>query len=269
MFKKISANIAVIALVVLMTVVPAIVVLAQEVITVGAPKAVPVVVVEKEFSNKGNISITNDSYAKTFDEDYKNLDNQMIKQSAIESRRVSAGGKIYLPKSFEEASRIAELKYGINRSKQSNIKTSVIDGRTEKEVSANTAAAKPDAPKTAQGISFLASVIYHSNGKSDLSTKDLEVLSRIAKISKDKSATVQIVGHASSRTGNMSLLENKMVNYNISIERAERIKKELMNYGVSAKDISLVAVSDTEPINREIMPIAENVNRRSEIYISY
>ncbi|MDR2934055.1 MAG: OmpA family protein [Rickettsiales bacterium] len=262
MSKKISVNIFAIAIVVLMTAVSAIVAVAQnrnpEIITVASPKAVPVVIVEKEFANNENISITNESYS--------DISSQIVKADSIKNRGMQNSGKIYLPKSFEEASRIAELKYGMGRRKTSVIKTSVIDGRTEKEISSS---AKTEMKKEASGVSFLASVIYHSNGKSDLSNRDLEVLKKIASIVKEKNGTIKIVGHASSRTANMSLIDNKMVNYNISIERAERIKKELVVYGVNAKDISLVAVSDTEPVNQEVMPMAENVNRRSEIYISY
>ena len=120
-----------------------------------------------------------------------------------------------------------------------------------------------------QGVSFLATVIYHSNGKSDLTAKDLQALSEVSKFIKNKSASVLIVSHASSRTANMTMIDHKFVNYNISIDRAERVKSELVKNGVPLNSILMSAVSDTEPLKKEVMQKSEGINRRSEIYISY
>lgn len=206
-------------------------------------KTVPVIPVSSNESNKNDksVSITTKSYAEK--------------------------GKVYLPSSFEEAVSSAEKKHGIKKQTNQNA-TVVKNDIKDEEKPSKTITTEQENNKEA-GITYLASIIYHSDGKSDLSNKDLDVLKKIVNIVKEKNAKIKIVGHASSRTSNMDLIQNKLVNYNISVARAERIKKELVRYGADESKITLVAVSDTENIKEEVMPVSESVNRRSEIYISY
>ena len=220
----------------------------------------PIIVINNNPNeNDQSILMTNDSYEKDsgFSKDYTILDKQMVMQSSIVKNRDNAVGKVYIPKSFEEASRLAELKHGVSK-RRSNLSKHTFDKKTVMPVVAEK-----------KGVSFLASVVYHSNGKSDLNSEDLKALEEVAKFVKNKSADVLIVGHASSRTADMSMIDHKFVNHNISIDRAERVKKELVKNGVPLNSISMSAVSDTEPLKNEVMPKSEGINRRSEIYISY
>jgi len=229
----------------------------------GYPEPKKLIVVGDNVNrNSENVLITNDSYrdGSGFSKDYTMLDKQMVMQSSIVKSRDNALGKVYIPKSFEEASRLAELKHGIKRNMSKSAPTKISNSQTGKSITP---------VRKSEGISFLASVVYHSNGKSDLTDADLQSLREVAKFVKAKSARVLVVGHASSRTADMSMLSHKLVNYDVSVRRVNRIRDELLKNGLSINDISLSAVSDTETINNEIMPMSENVNRRSEIYISY
>lgn len=222
-----------------------------------------VILVNKDLvSHTKNVSVTDGSYdMKRGDgNSHDTIDGQVLKPEEVSKKRFDSIGKVYIPKSFEEASRLSELKYGIKKNKISTVNSSnVVKGVDISSLPV----------KNEEGISFLASVIYHSDGKSDLTKDDLRSITEVSKFVKEKSARVLVVGHASSRTADMSMLNHKLVNYDISMKRASKIKDELVRNGLSPQIISLSAVSDTEPIQNEVMPMSESVNRRSEIYISY
>jgi outer membrane protein OmpA-like peptidoglycan-associated protein len=120
-----------------------------------------------------------------------------------------------------------------------------------------------------KGITFLSAVIYHSNTQADLSAKDNKALREVARFAKEKGAFVQVVGHASSRTKDMREASHKVANFDLSVLRAEKVRDVLVRNGVSGKRVSIAAVSDTEKIASESMPLQEAVNRRTEVYIRY
>jgi flagellar motor protein MotB len=78
-----------------------------------------------------------------------------------------------------------------------------------------------------------------------------------------------VVGHASSRTRNMDPDRHRSVNYQISVERASSVARELTKLGVPSEMIVVSAMADEEPVYREVMPSGETGNRRAEIYIDY
>lgn len=118
-------------------------------------------------------------------------------------------------------------------------------------------------------VSFLAAIIYHSNGRNDISQNDLKALKEVVRFHKEKGGIVKIIGHASSRTRNMELIDHKIANFEMSYKRAEKIGKQLKNLGIKENNIYLGAVSDKEPVLKESMPINEAMNRRTEIYLAY
>jgi flagellar motor protein MotB len=56
---------------------------------------------------------------------------------------------------------------------------------------------------------------------------------------------------------------HRSVNYQISVERASSVARELTKLGVPSE------MADEEPVYREVMPSGETGNRRAEIYIDY
>jgi outer membrane protein OmpA-like peptidoglycan-associated protein len=86
---------------------------------------------------------------------------------------------------------------------------------------------------------------------------------------RDYNATVEIVGHASSRTRNMDPFEHKLVNFEMSLQRANAVAEALINAGAPSERISVLAVGDSQPLSSEAMPAGEAENRRAEIYLIY
>lgn len=120
-----------------------------------------------------------------------------------------------------------------------------------------------------RNIEFLSTVIYHSNTKADISSRDLTALKNVASFAKQKNAIIRVVGNASSRSKNMKEIQNKIANFDLSLLRAQRVRDALIKFGVPEDMVFISAVSDTEKVAEENMPINEAVNRRTEIYIKY
>ena len=118
-------------------------------------------------------------------------------------------------------------------------------------------------------ITFLSTVIYHSNTKADISAKDMGALKNVAKLAREKNAIVRVVGNSSSRSKDMKEIQNKIENFDLSLLRAQRVSEALVKFGVPKDKIFISAVADTEKVVEENMPINEAINRRTEIYLNY
>ena len=77
---------------------------------------------------------------------------------------------------------------------------------------------------------------------------------------------IRIVGHASSRTVDMDLALHNLVNFQVSLDRAQAVARELMRLGVDPRAVRVGASSDGDPVFCEVMPAGESGNRRVEIY---
>ena len=145
-----------------------------------------------------------------------------------------------------------------------------------KETSVATTSSKPFSKKLEirevepeRNITFLSTIIYHSNTKADISARDLKALKNVAKFVCEKDAIVRVVGNSSSRSKDMKEIQNKIANFDLSLLRAQKVADALVKEGVSREKIFINAVGDTEKIVEENMPINEAINRRTEIYINY
>ena len=77
---------------------------------------------------------------------------------------------------------------------------------------------------------------------------------------------VRVVGHASSRTGDMPLAQHLTTNFKASQDRASAVAQELIRQGVPANVVIVEAAGDTQPVYYESMPEGEDGNRRAEIF---
>ena len=108
--------------------------------------------------------------------------------------------------------------------------------------------------------------ILFQNGSAGLSGGDKKILSQVVKLHQERGGLVTVVGHASSRTRNMDPIKHKMVNYGVSVNRADKIARELRKMGLAPESIVVDARSDSMPLYQETMPSGEAGNRRAEIY---
>ena len=108
--------------------------------------------------------------------------------------------------------------------------------------------------------------IQFSNGSAELDARDRRILDEVFRLHRQRGGKMRIIGHSSQRTRNLDPATHNMVNYRISVARADSVARELIGRGVRADEISVDARADREPIYYEFMPAGEAGNRRTEIY---
>lgn len=142
--------------------------------------------------------------------------------------------------------------------------------------SALIASTAPGAPQpletfdqTTVGMSMLVATIPFEIGSSSLDANDRAVLNDVVGLFRQNGRSVRVVGHASSRTRDLDPTTHQLTNLNVSVDRANRVAKELMRLGVPPEKIYVGAKSDSEPLYYEVMPSGEAGNRRTEVYIDY
>ena len=58
-----------------------------------------------------------------------------------------------------------------------------------------------------------------------------------------------------------------MLNFKVSVDRADAVARELIRLGVKKRELVVDAMSDAQPVYFEFMPTGEAGNRRAEIYL--
>lgn len=120
----------------------------------------------------------------------------------------------------------------------------------------------------AEGGPFTPVAVYFAHGSAALTAEDREQISEVAALHKKRgTGTVRVVGHASSRTSNLPVDSHLLVNFDMSMDRANVVASELMRRGVDASDLVIEAVGDRTPVYYESMPAGEAGNRRTEIFL--
>jgi outer membrane protein OmpA-like peptidoglycan-associated protein len=122
---------------------------------------------------------------------------------------------------------------------------------------------------TGASVSIQAGTVLFGNGSSKLSKDDIKVIENAVKIKKEKGGSLRVVGHASSRTRDVDPLRHRLVNFRLSLARANVVARALARRGVPASEVRVQAMSDNAPLYYEFMPAGEAGNRRAEIYLDY
>ncbi len=111
--------------------------------------------------------------------------------------------------------------------------------------------------------------IQFAHGSTSLGGNDYAVLEQVASTWKQTSGFIRVIGHASMRTGNMSLEQHLAVNRRVSEGRAAAVVSRLLELGVSPNAIFVGADGSADPRYYEGVPAGEAGNRRVEIYLDY
>ena len=123
-----------------------------------------------------------------------------------------------------------------------------------------------DQTVTVDGALRVATIVF-TNGSANISHADRQILAEVGQLLKERGGSLHVVGHASARTRNMEPVQHKLVNFEVSADRADKVANELKALGVPTEMITIAAASDSQPLYYEIMPSGEAGNRRAEIYL--
>ncbi len=110
-------------------------------------------------------------------------------------------------------------------------------------------------------------IIFFEQGSNRINPEDTQKLTRIAQSQLAEGGKLKIVGHASSRTRELSASEYMIANLKASQQRAAAVAEALIELGVSGDDLILESVSDSFPLSRGGRPSDEARNRRAEIFL--
>ena len=118
-------------------------------------------------------------------------------------------------------------------------------------------------------VSFQAASISFSSGSSALNSTDRAALKQVVKLHQEFGGHVRVIGHSSQRTRDMDSSSHRLVNFQVSLDRATAVSMELTRLGVPALAVLVDARSDNEPLSYEYMPAGEADNRRADVYIEF
>jgi outer membrane protein OmpA-like peptidoglycan-associated protein len=133
----------------------------------------------------------------------------------------------------------------------------------------------PTAPRTAEPAprSVLKTVqvatIYFNDGSSRLSANDKRVVDQVAEAARRTGGLLRIVGHSSMSAGTRDTEEAALVNYRVSLARANAVAVELLRHGIPGNQMQVMAEGARNPIYSERAPTGAAGNRRAEIYLDY
>jgi flagellar motor protein MotB len=60
-----------------------------------------------------------------------------------------------------------------------------------------------------------------------------------------------------------------LVNFSISVDRAEAVTRELIRLGAPPGSVLTEARGDSDPVYYEVMPAGEQENRRAEVFLEF
>lgn len=110
-------------------------------------------------------------------------------------------------------------------------------------------------------------VVSFAHGSTGLNADDRQKIAAAAASAAAYNGIVRVVGHASSRTGDLGVGDHLLANFNVSMKRANAVANELIRAGVEPSRVVVEAKGDAVPVYYESMPAGEAGNRRAEIFI--
>lgn len=110
-------------------------------------------------------------------------------------------------------------------------------------------------------------VVSFAHGSTGLNAEDRQKIAAAAASAAAYNGIVRVVGHASSRTGDLGVGDHLLANFRVSMKRANAVANELIRAGVDPSRVVVEAKGDAVPVYYESMPAGEAGNRRTEIFI--
>ena len=129
-------------------------------------------------------------------------------------------------------------------------------------------AASPSVYANAGGMPPTAVVMFPGDGTALSAAGRAQVRAAVSAFQqRGGTGFIKVIGHSSSRTGNMPVEKHLVAIFAKSQARAQAVANEIIREGVPASRVLVEAVGDSQPVYYESMPQGEDGNRRAEIFI--
>jgi flagellar motor protein MotB len=126
----------------------------------------------------------------------------------------------------------------------------------------------PERPESVLKTVQVATIYFH-DGSTRLSANDRQLVEEVAEIVRRTGGTLRIIGHASVGAPARDSDRADLVNYKVSLERANSVATELARSGVPGTKIQVMAEGARNPIYAETKATGAAGNRRTEIYLDF
>lgn len=120
-----------------------------------------------------------------------------------------------------------------------------------------------------QGVSYRAAVIYFDQDSASLAAPDIAAIREVARFHRETGGVVRVIGHAAGDAGAVSGPRHRDATLRVSTERAEAVARQLVQFGVPQRSVTVRGVGDGEPVVGDGAADAAARNRRAEVYIDY
>ncbi len=111
--------------------------------------------------------------------------------------------------------------------------------------------------------------IYFADGSAGLTKRDRSVLKAVSQVFNQTGGRVRVVGHSSLGAKTLDRERRGLINFEVSLKRANAVAAELVRQGVPADLVEAVAEGDRNPVYAETLSTGAAHNRRAEIFIDY
>jgi outer membrane protein OmpA-like peptidoglycan-associated protein len=112
----------------------------------------------------------------------------------------------------------------------------------------------------------IATVLF-DDGSAEISPGAIKLLERVVALQRTRGGQLRVVGHASVDVPGGDKLHKRLINFRVSTDRANAVARELVKLGIDPAAISVLSVSESQPLYNEKVPAGEAGNRRAEIYL--
>jgi len=102
-----------------------------------------------------------------------------------------------------------------------------------------------------------------------LGAQDRSIIRDVVAMYRETGGAIRIVGHSSGIAASQGSGRSKLVNFKVSLDRANSVAVELIRHGVPPDRIDVVAEGAGNPRYAEYAPTGEAGNRRAEVYLDY
>jgi outer membrane protein OmpA-like peptidoglycan-associated protein len=117
--------------------------------------------------------------------------------------------------------------------------------------------------------SVQVATIYFSDGATNLTSLDQQVVRQVAEVARRTGGVVRIIGHSSVGDPAANANRREASNLRVSLKRANAVAAELQRHGVPTNRVQVSARGDSEPVYMETAATGAAGNRRAEVYLDY
>lgn len=133
---------------------------------------------------------------------------------------------------------------------------------------AGTKAAAAAAPALgALGPPERLAIVLFAEGSSQIDPAQVAKLRPVLRLLRERGGALEIVGHASRAAGAGGSAEDKIANFNLSLDRANAVARALMGLGVRPAELIVSAEGDSAPVAAVAGLSGAAANQRADIYL--